>query len=46
MMPGARFFFLSHVKRFVLPVGELGVSITISYEGPLFSPSSPRPFCC
>jgi len=43
-MPGARFFFLSHVQLFVLPDGRVGVPGTISYEGPLFSPSSPRPF--
>jgi hypothetical protein len=30
-MPGARFFFLSHVQLFVLYGGRAGVSITISY---------------
>ena len=42
-MPGARFFFLSHVLLFVLPDGAQKEPIRISYEGPLFSPSSVRP---
>ncbi len=44
MMPGAGSFYLPHVRAFILPDGRRGFPITISYEGPLFSPSSPRPF--
>ena len=46
MMPGARFLFYSTAYPFILLVGRKREQLTISYEGPLFSPSSPRPFCC
>jgi hypothetical protein len=44
MMPGAGSFYYHTCGPLSCPMGDGGFPITISYEGPLFSPSSPRPF--
>jgi hypothetical protein len=44
MMPGARSFFMARVLPLILPMGRERRLQSVLQEGPLFSPSSPRPF--